>query len=262
MRCPFATWQPVGNYTAVTIAHLGVVIHVTAGESNPWGWFNNPTSQASSHFFIGNGQGGTPDGALFQYVDTDLKAWAEAAGNTSYVSVETEGEPTDPLTPAQIATFAKLYNWLHAQYGIPYVITDTPGQQGFITHGDGGVAWGNHPDCPGPLRSTQRQAILTAAQPKPPQPAPISHTEKDMIAHDNATNGYWVARPNATIYAYSGAPYLGPLPKYTSQWGIGTASNPIVGIVSDGAGGFTLACDNGGSTPTIYHIPSTGQYAK
>lgn len=188
MRCPFATWEPVGNYTATTIGHLGVVIHVTASENNPWGWFNNPTSQASSHFFIGNGQGGVVDGALYQYVDTDLKAWAEAAGNTSYVSVETEGEPTEVLTPAQIATFAKLYTWLHAQYGIPYVITDTPGQRGFITHGDGGVAWGNHPDCPGPLRGPQRQAILTAAQPKP-TPTPTPSKEYEIMDSTTAANG-------------------------------------------------------------------------
>ncbi len=98
--------------------------------------------------------------------------------------------------------------------------------------------------------------------PPPPPPPPPVHTEKDMIAHDNATNGYWVVRPNANIYAFAGAPYLGPLPKYTSQWGIGTSANPVVGIVSDGAGGFTLACDSGGAQPSIYHITSDGQYAK
>lgn len=200
MRCPFATWEPVGNYTNTAIAHVGVVIHVTASESNPWGWFNNPTSQASSHFFIGNGQGGVPDGALFQYVDTDLKAWAEAAGNTSYISVETEGEPTEPLTAAQIATFAKLYTWCHTNYGIPYVITDTPGQAGFITHGDGGTAWGGHLDCPGPLRTPQRQAILSAAQPPTPIPSTKEYQVMDsvvlsdgtIVAHAVTTQGHYL----------------------------------------------------------------------
>lgn len=100
------------------------------------------------------------------------------------------------------------------------------------------------------------------AAPTPTPPTPTSHTEDNMIAHDTATGGYWVARANADIYTYAGAPYIGPLPKYTTAWGIGTAANPVVGIVSDNAGGFTLACDAGGAEPTIYHIPSDGQFAK
>lgn len=93
-------------------------------------------------------------------------------------------------------------------------------------------------------------------------PPPATPRENNMIARDNGTNGYWVARSNGNTYAFDGAPYLGPLPKYTAQWGIGTAANPIVGIVSDNAGGFTLAADNGGAEPSIYHITSDGAYAK
>ena len=83
-----------------------------------------------------------------------------------------------------------------------------------------------------------------------------------MIARDNVTGGTWVARSDADIYAFNGAPYLGPLPKYTTQWGIGTASNPVVGIVSDSDGGFILATDNGGAQPSVYHITKDGAYAR
>lgn len=142
--------------------YLGVVIHVTAGENDPYGEFANPKNQVSSHFFIANGQGGTVDGDLSQYVDTALESWAQMNGNATYISVETEGQPIEPLTPAQIETFARLYAWLHETHGIPFVITDTPGQPGFITHQDGGAAWGGHA-CPGPYRASQRQQILDLA---------------------------------------------------------------------------------------------------
>jgi hypothetical protein len=168
--CPFALYKPVPNHGGPISTILGVVIHVTAGEGDPYNEFANPANQVSSHFGILNGQGGTTDGAIEQYVDTSLTSWAEVAGNANYISVETEGEPTDPLTPAQVASFARLYQWIHSVHGVPYTITDTPGDVGFITHGDGGVAWGDHIDCPGPLRSAQRQTILNLASNQPPSP--------------------------------------------------------------------------------------------
>lgn len=163
--CPFATQKPVSAHGGPIGTILGVVIHVTAGEGDPFNEFANPANQVSSHFGIGNGQGGMADGALEQYVDTGNESWAQMAGNSSYISVETEGEPTDPLTPAQVATFGRLMAWLAQTHGVELVITDTPGARGFLTHGDGGAAWGNHLDCPGPQRSAQRAAILAAAQP-------------------------------------------------------------------------------------------------
>ena len=47
-----------------------------------------------------------------------------------------------------------------------------------------------------------------------------------MLTHDPKSNGYWGARPNATVYTFDGAPYIGPLAKYTAQWGIGTGRQP------------------------------------
>lgn len=176
-RCPFATWRPVPNFGGPMAGYLGLVIHVTAGEGDPYNEFANPANQVSSHFGIGNGQGGMADGLIEQYVDTANESWAQVGGNSTYISVETEGLPSDPLTPAQVASFARLYQWAHNNHGIPYVITDTPGDRGFITHGDGGAAWGNHIDCPGPLRSPQRQDILNLAQPGPQGDDQVAVTE-------------------------------------------------------------------------------------
>lgn len=257
---PGVTQKPVPNHGGPMGTVLGVVIHVTAGEGDPYNEFANPANQVSSHFGVLNGQGGTVDGEIEQYVDTANESWAQAAGNANYISVETEGEPTEALTGNQILAFASIMVWAHKTYGIPLTSVDTPGQPGLITHGDGGAAWGGHTDCPGPLRSPQRAAILYIADLTINPPA-VQSKEEGMIAKDSKTGGYWVARPNATVYAFGGAPYLGPLSKYTAEWGIGTSANPVVGIVSDGAGGFVLATDSGGPQPEIYDITVNAQYA-
>lgn len=97
----------------------------------------------------------------------------------------------------------------------------------------------------------------------PPVPTPtVNETEKNMLTKDSKSGGYWGARANGSVYTFDGAPYIGPLAKYTAEWGIGTAANPVVGIAADGEGGFALLTDNGGPQPEIYNIPANGQFAK
>lgn len=234
MLCPFATQRPVSAHGGSMATHLGVVIHVTAGEGDPFNEFANPANQVSSHFGIGNGQGGMLDGSLEQYVDTDLDSWAQAAGNGSYVSVETEGEPTELLTPAQVATFGRLMAWLHQVHGVLLSITDTPGAPGFITHGDGGASWGGHEGCPGPLRSAQRQAIIAAAG-TVPTPTPQEDDDMGFIATDPESGKVIATDPDGNFYADPGIgdiviTTLGQHP----QWRAGNAEsggqNPCVGV--------------------------------
>jgi hypothetical protein len=192
---PGAVQRPVSAHGGPTGAILGVVIHVTAGEGDPYNEFANPANQVSSHFGIGNGQGGMGDGLIEQYVDTAFMAWAEVNGNANYISVETEGEPTDPLTNNQILAFAAIMVWAHRTYGVPLVSVDTPGQLGLITHGDGGVGWGNHPGCPGPIRSQQRAAILYIADlvVNPPEPSPTEEEDMPLYATNSAGTGFVIA---------------------------------------------------------------------
>lgn len=138
-------------------AHRGLVLHVQVGDGSCYGEFSVPANQASSHFWIGK------DGTLEQYVDTDLMAWTEADGNASWLSVETEGVPTEALTAAQAATCARLYRALAGRYHFPFTTTDDPNGTGFGWHGMGGSAWGGHFGCPGELRKAQRPAILAFA---------------------------------------------------------------------------------------------------
>lgn len=181
---PGVTQKPVVVHGGPLGTVLGVVIHVTAGEGDPYNEFANPANQVSSHFGIGNGQGGFADGLTEQYVDTAYQSWAQAAGNGTYISVETEGEPTDPLTNAQILSFARIMVWVHNTYKVPLAATDTVGGQGLITHGDGGAAWGGHTGCPGTLRANQRAAILYIAS-LIVNPPPIN-LEDILYAYENS----------------------------------------------------------------------------
>jgi hypothetical protein len=87
----------------------------------------------------------------------------------------------------------------------------------------------------------------------------VPKKESNMIAHNSKGGGYWVARPNGGVYAFGGAPYLGPAIRFVQGWGIGTAQNPVVGIADDGNGGYTLAADNGvaDDPPALYHFDAT-----
>jgi hypothetical protein len=212
--CPFAVQRPVSAHGGPIVAVLGVVEHVTAGEGDPFNEFANPANQVSSHFGIGNGQGGMADGLIEQYVDTANQSWAQAAGNGTYISVETEGEPGDPLTAAQVASFGRIMAWAAQVHGVPLVITDTPGQRGLIGHGDGGQAWGGHLGCPGAARLAQRPAILAAAgapSPAPAPPVPVFGKVGKMNCTDPETGGEWIVDLDGHVETWDGAPYCGGL---------------------------------------------------
>lgn len=161
---PGAHVRPVVNHSGPMSADLGLVLHVCEGDGSQFNWFNNPSAQASSHFWVGK------DGTIEQYVPAGTKAWAQANGNADYHSVETEGFTNEPLTAAQIQSVARIFQW----GGWPRQLADVPGQQGLAWHGMGGASWGGHYGCPGDIRKNQRADILRAAGGNPgPPPAPL-----------------------------------------------------------------------------------------
>lgn len=169
---PGAAFRPVQNHGGPMSAHLGLILHVQEGNGSPAGWFDNPTAQASSTWWVAK------NGQIEQYVDADLTAWAQAAGNDTYNSVETEGFVGEALTAAQIHALADLYMWGRAVYGWPRWLAEQPGQSGLGWHGMGGTAWGGHTGCPGDVRRAQRTVVLAEvtarSQPGGP-PMPPSH---------------------------------------------------------------------------------------
>lgn len=159
-RMSAATWRPVPNCTKGGQQDvLGVVVHIMAGTlAGTDFWFRNPRSQASSHFGTGK------NGALYQWVSTADRSWAQGAGNRSYLSVENEGRGGDTLTNAQLDRNAQVLAWAHQQYGVPLQLADKPGERGLGYHGMGGAAWGGHTACPGSKIVAQLPEIVKRAK--------------------------------------------------------------------------------------------------
>lgn len=149
--------KDVRNHGGLMTHHLGLVIHVQEGNNSLFTRFNDPDTEVSSTWWAAK------DGRIERYVPTDIAAWAQAAGNSLYNSVETEGFTNEPLTLLQCAAIAHLMRIGHARYHWPYKVTNRVGRRGLIWHGAGGNAWGGHPDCPGDLRKAQRALIVHLA---------------------------------------------------------------------------------------------------
>lgn len=160
MKFSKAKWRPVANYTAGGQTKvLGLVLHIMEGTlEGSESWFNNSKAQASSHFGTGK------DGELRQWVDTKDRAWAQSAGNTTYLSIENEGYAGDELTDKQLESVAQTFAWVVKEYGVPYAVANKPGDKGLAYHGMGGAAWGGHTGCPGPKIVAQRQKIIDRAR--------------------------------------------------------------------------------------------------
>lgn len=142
----------------------GVVQHTEDGfEAGTLATFMDPGSQVSAFFSIGE------DGTAHQYLPAGhgYVAWAQADGNPKWYSIECEDKLRSgtPMTDSQLTVFAQVYSALAERDGFGYAVTDDPsGGRGLITHGDGGSAWGGHPDCPGQVRRAQRPEILARAR--------------------------------------------------------------------------------------------------
>lgn len=183
-RMPGATWHAVRNYTRGGQDEVrGIVVHIMAGTlEGSQAWFNNPTAQASSHFGTGK------QGALRQWVDTNDRAWAQAAGNRTWISVENEGQGGDTLTNAQLDRNAQVLAWAHKKYGVPLKVATGPNDRGLGYHAMGGSAWGGHTSCPGPKIVAQLPEIVARAKKlvNPPAPKEDDMDPIDVWAYRNA----------------------------------------------------------------------------
>lgn len=209
-----ARWRgPVPNMASGGMAsHRLFVLHIEEGtEAGTDAWQHNPVAQVSSHF-------GNPKSAsapLDQFVDTDDRAWAEAAYNNVAISVEHEGNTGDSLTPAQLERDAQLLAWCHTNHGTKLQVTNDPNGDGVIGHGLLGVAGGDHPDCPGAPILAQRQAIVDRAKailnpvqaptiPKEPEMILLTGFNQSAVAALSG-NLLWAVQDGAAVNAYKAA---------------------------------------------------------
>lgn len=155
-----AKWKPISvNFTRGGQNSVrGVVIHIMAGTlAGTDSWFRNPKARASSHFGTGK------TGALYQWVDTADRAWAQANGNSSWLSVENEGQGGDVLTDAQLDRCADVLRWAHETHGVPLQVASGVNGRGLGWHGMGGSSWGGHTSCPGSRIVAQLPEIVRRA---------------------------------------------------------------------------------------------------
>lgn len=160
-RMPGAEWRPIPvNHTEGGQAEVrGVVVHIMAGSfEGTDSWFRNRAAQASSHF------GTSKTGKIRQWVDTGDRAWAQAGGNRSWLSVENAGRGGDALTDAQLDANARILAWAHEKHGVPLQVTHSPSGKGLGYHAMGGSAWGGHTSCPGPRIVDQLDEIVRRAK--------------------------------------------------------------------------------------------------
>jgi hypothetical protein len=289
-----AVWRPIGVHQGGTLGSIGALLHQQDGSGSLFGWFSNPASEVSAHFWIGY------RGEVEQYVDTSVVAWHAMHLNDTYVGVETEGYPGEPLTDAQVAGFGRVMAEGARRHGWPLVLADRDGQPGLGYHRmQGGV----NTACPSDLRLSRRPDILAAAQGAPPAwPSPerlgqmgitrpgggywLTDEDGGVYAYDGAPfhgslpsmsaipigrviggapsptgDGYWLVTDCARVYAFGDAAYLGPHPDWLARWGIGTDTNPVVGIVGRGDGTYVLAALGDGLNPDRYAMEADGRYA-
>ena len=168
-----AKWVPLRNYTKDGQEDVyGLVVHIMQGTlEGSRSWFNNPDASASSHF------GTSRDGQLEQWVDTKDRAWAQAAGNKTWLSIENGGKAPDSLTTVQLEKVAQTFAWVVRTYKVPYQVSNSPDVKGLGWHGMGGAAWGGHTGCPGDHIKAQLQSIVDRAKVingvDKPKPAPV-----------------------------------------------------------------------------------------
>lgn len=160
--------SPNYNQTMVVPSGVqGVIFHTMVGNlPGTDAEFDNAAMQLSAHFGVGQ------DGTCIQWVDIrGGEAWAEAAGNEYWYSVEMadNGNPNNPYTNAQLDRAAQLAELLSRPSvgNFPLQVTDSVSGEGLGTHNMGGAAWGGHscPDMPPEhVRSEQRGEIIRRAE--------------------------------------------------------------------------------------------------
>ncbi len=174
-RYPAADWEPVsytGNASLMSNGSLGWIEHIVVGNGDPHDLFEHAPAgnRRFSHMWFAK------NGRVAQYQDLRHDSWAQVGGNDSYWSCETEGNPSEPLTEAQLDALAAWHVWS----GTVDAIATVPGQRGIGTHAMGGAAWGGH-ECPGAIRAAQRPEILRRAAALR-QGDPVTQDEIDRIA--------------------------------------------------------------------------------
>lgn len=184
-RYPGAKWDPIPeNSTQASITPTQFIVHSVIA---PWtadriGQYWRESTNLESHFGCGYA------GDLNQYIDTTVRADANASANVRAVSIETASnlQGTDPWTAEQLEELVKLGVWLNKTHGIPAHKPTTWNSPGMGYHSLYASWSTNGTNCPGDARRAQFNdyvlpEINRRLNPPPPQ-------EEELIEVLNTAN--------------------------------------------------------------------------
>src|SRR6266508_4058674 len=171
---PGAIRKEVTRHRTPMARYRGVCNHVAVSEAaSLFGYFNEP-GNPTSHFYV------RKSGVVEQYVSTAYRAPAQLEGNSSMISIETQGGvthlETEPWTEAQLQTLAGIAHWAHQLHGVPLVrmTGSRPETRGIGYHRlgidpwrvDGGERWSKAYGkvCPGNAKIAQIPEIIARAK--------------------------------------------------------------------------------------------------
>lgn len=158
-------WLPQAQQIDLSATHgygpfqqpfLGVIVHVNQSNGDLANYVQN-SSDVCPNFQV------YKDGSIEQYLPINNQPWCQTAGNQQYAAVETEGYNTESWTGPQLDSVALILAMYHAQMNLTMALAEQPGDNGVGWHGMGGIAWGNHPGCPGDQRKAQRADAIAIA---------------------------------------------------------------------------------------------------
>lgn len=238
-RMPGAQWRPIsGNHTDGGNNPRLVIIHTIVGSlSGADSWFRNSASRVSAHFGVGK------NGTIYQWVDTDDKAWANVGANSYSISIENEGQTSEALTPAQVEANAKIYAYANRVHGVPFSYAKSSTGSGLGYHSQfpawslGGTA------CPGSKRVAQLPAIMKraaelagGAAPKPPVTTPGTPSGGSNFGPAGSVRSVGSQQKEVNLAGYS------PKLVHDSKWGPKTEAGvkwyqKKIGVSADGVWG-------------------------
>lgn len=235
-----------------------------------WLTFENSATDASGGFGVGQQYANEANAALqaiglplstpvYFAADTDYPNPADAV--PYYQGLASRRQALTNGCYGEGALFDLLFSMGLIGYGWESESTSFPGN---ATASPNAAIWQKVNGAP--LPDTDLDVILKAdfgqlPRPVAPPAPPSIAKEKEMLAKNTAGTGYWGVRSNANVYTYEGALYHGPHATWAASWGIGTSTNPVVGIAADGKGGYALLTDGADpAQPHIYDIPADDRY--
>jgi len=170
---PGAVKKEIKKFKTPLRSVRGVCHHVAVSEgSSLYGYFSG--AKVCSHFYV------RKDGTIEQYVSIFYQAPANGAGNSSLVSIETQGGvrgvETEPWTAAQVESLARIDAWVAKQKSVPLILMPNSKRSsvglGWHRQGvdpyrvDGGELWSSAyaKSCPGREKISQMPQVRDRAK--------------------------------------------------------------------------------------------------